>query len=94
MSEGSHSKPNYAAIFIALFLLTVSEIFAANLPMPRTATILILVAFALAKATLVAMFYMHLRFEKVLLAVIAVAPLLFSLILVLGIGFDIWSVAP
>ena len=89
MSEASHAKPRYGTIFITLFVLTVCEIIAANLKLPKVSVVLILITFAIAKAALVAMFYMHLRFEKILLAVIALAPLAFSLILVLAIGHDI-----
>ena len=91
MNETSHPRPHYGAIFLALFVLTVLEILTANLKLPRVSVILMLVSLAITKASLVAMFYMHLKFEKILLAVIAVAPLLFSIILVLLVGFDIRS---
>ena len=89
MSTQSHPRPNYGGIFLALFVLTVFEIFVANLGIHKLTIILFLVGLAIIKASLVAMFYMHLRFEKILLAMIAVAPLLFSAILILAIGSDI-----
>ena len=89
MTDQSHPRPNYGAIFVSLFVLTVLEIFAANLHIGRAPLILTLVTLAIIKASLVAMFYMHLRFEKVLLAFLAVSPLLFSIILTLMVGFDI-----
>lgn len=89
MSEQTHPRPKYGAIFIGLFVLTVIEIIVATAGWPRLMTVLLLVALAVAKALMVAMFYMHLRFEKVLLVYIAVVPFLFSIILTVGIGFDL-----
>jgi len=69
MSEGTqntthpHPRP-YGLIFIGLFILTVLEITTANLHLPKIYIVLCLVGMAIVKATLVAMFYMHLRFEK------------------------------
>lgn len=85
----SHPRPNYGAVFLSLFVLTVLEIIAANLPMAKISIVLLLVSLAITKATLVAMFYMHLRFEKWLLWLIAFGPLLLSLILTLTIASDI-----
>ena len=88
MSEQAHSRP-YGKIFLSLFALTLFEVFAANLPIPKTAIIVLLVFLAFVKAGLVAMFYMHLRFEKMLLTLTLVAPLIFTVIFILLIGFDL-----
>lgn len=89
MNARTHPRPNYAAVFFALLVLTLLEIFAANLAISKIVVIFILLSLAIVKAALVAMFYMHLRFEKVLLAVIAFAPLIFSVILTVLVGSDI-----
>lgn len=89
MSTQTHPRPNYGGVFVSLFVLTVFEIIVANLPIPKLPIVLGLVGLAILKASLVAMFYMHLRFEKILLAVVAVAPLLFSVILTLAVGHDL-----
>lgn len=91
MSSETHSppRPNYGAVFFALLVLTLVEVVVANLSQAKVLIILGLVFLALVKASLVAMFYMHLKFEKVLLALIAVSPLLFSILLTLLIGMDI-----
>ena len=89
MSGEAHPRPNYTAIFVGLFILTVIEIVVANLGMHKIHIILVLVGLAVIKASLVAMFYMHLRFEKILLAFLLVAPLLFSVILTMAVGSDI-----
>lgn len=88
MSEQAHSRP-YGAVFLSLFVLTVLEIITANLPLAKLYVVLMLIVLALLKASLVAMFYMHLRFEKILLTVVALAPLAFSIIFTLVIGFDL-----
>lgn len=90
----AHPRPNYAGVFLSLFVLTIVEIFIANLHLARPLTIASLITLAVIKATLVAMFYMHLRFEKVLLAVIGFGPLLFSLILASMVGWDIGKARP
>lgn len=85
----SHPKPNYGAVFMALFVFTLIEIFVANLHLYKVLIILALIFLALVKALLVAMFYMHLKYEKVLLALMALSPLLFSILLTLMVGLDI-----
>ncbi len=94
MSEQVHPRPNYGGVFVSLFVLTICEIIVANLPVSRLIIIPSLVCLAILKASLVAMFYMHLRFEKILLAVLAVAPLLFSIILTLMVGADLGHPRP
>jgi len=89
MTTQSHSRPNYGGVFLGLLVLTVLEILAANLPVHKHLVIAALIGMAILKASLVAAFYMHLKFEKVLLTVLALAPLIFSVILVAGVGFDI-----
>jgi cytochrome c oxidase subunit 4 len=86
-----HPRP-YGLIFLSLLALTILEIFAANLPLPKTAVVLVLLSMAIVKAGLVAMFYMHLKFEKVLLTVIALSPLIFSFLMALMIGWDIGKI--
>jgi cytochrome c oxidase subunit 4 len=81
----AHSHPNYMAIFWWLLALTISEVIAAVVPTggayPHAAKGGILVVLALGKATLVAMYFMHLRFEKRTLGVIAVTPLVLCVFL-------------
>ncbi len=70
-----HEEPNYVAVFIYLALLTAAELGVYGLGLPRTVMIGSLVALALAKAALVAMFFMHLAMERKGLWVVAVTPL-------------------
>lgn len=81
MAEAAHKSPNYMAVFYWLAALTVLEIGAYYLPPPSK--YVILVALALSKAALVAMYFMHLRFERRTLAYIALTPLAMGTLLVL-----------
>ncbi len=79
----THAEPNYISIFWWLLALTILEIAVIYMPFARLFIIILLVGFALAKAALVAMYFMHLKFEKATLAMIAVTPLIICLFLIL-----------
>jgi len=81
----SHAKhgPSYMAIFWYLAVLTVVEIGVIFAPFPRMAVAVLLVAFACAKATLVALYFMHLRIETKTLGYIALTPIAIGTLLVL-----------
>lgn len=90
MSE--HVRPNYILIWAYLFILTVIEVAAAFLShIPKHWLILILVALAVVKAVMVAMYFMHLKFERWRLRLIFIVPLPLAAILVLAtITEKIW----
>ena len=69
-----HEEPNYMAIFYWLFGLTVAELAVAYMPIARMLMIAALIGLALTKASLVAMYFMHLKFEKRILAMVAITP--------------------
>jgi len=71
MASGEHTHPNYMAIFWCLAVLTVVEIAVIFMPLAKLTIGVLLVGFALAKAALVAMYFMHLRFETRTLGLIA-----------------------
>lgn len=76
--------PNYTAVFFALVVLTVIEVSITYLPIPH---LLILLALSVAKAALVAMFFMHLKYDSRWYAYIFVGALvmgsIFSMILLI-----------
>lgn len=78
-----HTRPNYLAVFIALAVLTAVEVSVTYLPLPR---IPILVPLALAKATLVALFYMHLRSDRRIFSGVFLAGWLFGLMMLISFG--------
>ncbi len=88
-TPATHRRPNYMLIFVFLALLTGVEVAVAFTPIPKSAQVLFLIALAIAKATLVAMYYMHLRYEGRVLRVVALAPLVLVIVLTLPPLFDL-----
>jgi cytochrome c oxidase subunit 4 len=85
MSE--HKHPNYIAIFWILLTVTVLEVGYSFLKVPRPVLIGGLVALAGFKALLVALYFMHLKFERKSLGIIVGSTLILGAILVsVGIG--------
>lgn len=81
--EQEHKTPNYMAIFYWLAGLTIVEVaWATLLHTNRRPLILGLVCFASVKAALVALFFMHLKFERRSLGLIVGSTLILGLILV------------
>src|ERR687895_239185 len=78
----AHRRPNYMAIFWYLAILTVIEIGVVFLPFGKIVNGTLLCALALGKAALVAMYFMHLKFETRTLGLIAVTPLAIATLLV------------
>ena len=90
MTEALHkTKPNYVGVFWILIIFTLLEVGVTRLPFPKLPTAFFLVALAMTKALLVAMYYMHLKFETRLLILIAGSPFLFAVILTLALMPDI-----
>ena len=87
-TETAHKQPNYAAVFWALLILTIFEIITANMPFPKVAVVLGLVFLAIVKALLVALFYMHLKFEKLIIYFIVAFPLFLAVILTVMVLAD------
>ncbi len=83
-----HSAPNYMAVFWWLAGLTVVEVaYSTMLQPPKAWLISGLVLFAGIKASLVALFFMHLKFERKSLGIIVACTLILGVILVsVGIG--------
>ncbi len=89
----AHKDPNYMAVFWWLAALTIVEVGVIFLGLPKLALVILLVALALSKASLVAMYFMHLRFEPRTLGLIAVIPLFLGALLVFIIIPDHSAVA-
>ncbi len=69
----------YVLVFVALAVLTGIEIGVTYLPIPRVP---VLVPLALAKATLVALFYMHLKYDRRVLALLFIFGVFMALALI------------
>ncbi len=83
-SEIEHKTPNYMAIFWWLAGFTVVEVmYSTLLPHSHKALLIVgLVGFAAIKASLVALYFMHLRFERRTLGMIVASTLILGVILV------------
>ena len=89
----AHKHPNYMTIFWWLAALTVIELLVIFLPLAKFTIGVLLVGLALGKAALVAMYFMHLRFETKTLGWIAVTPLAIATLLVFVLLPDGFAVA-
>ncbi len=78
----AHKHPNYMAIFWYLAILTIIELAVIYMPLAKFTIGVLLCALALGKAALVAMYFMHLKFEAKTLGWIAVTPLAIATLLV------------
>jgi cytochrome c oxidase subunit 4 len=84
----AHEEPNYMLIFWWLLGLTIAELAVAYMGLPKMLMIGLLVGLAMAKAALVAMYFMHLRFERRTLGLIALTPPILLLMFVVIIYPD------
>ena len=78
----SHKHPNYLGVFWVLAALTAVEVAVTYLPVPR---IPVLVPLALLKAALVALFYMHLKYDRRIFSVIFLMGLLMAVVLMFAL---------
>jgi len=85
----AYKQPNYIGIFWWLLVLTIFEVGVIFMPLARVLIVILLVGLALSKASLVAMYFMHLKFERRTLGLIAVTPLLLCVLLVFALLPDL-----
>jgi cytochrome c oxidase subunit 4 len=90
MTTTAHAEPNYIGVFWWLLALTILEIAVIYLPIARVAIVILLVAMAISKAALVALYFMHLKFERLTLGVIALTPFVLCVFLILMLMPDIY----
>ena len=78
----AHQEPNYMNIFWALTVLTVLEIAVTYVPVSKLMIGASLVILACVKAALVALYFMHLKFERTTLGIIALTPMILCVFLI------------
>jgi cytochrome c oxidase subunit 4 len=82
-AHGAHTRhTSPVVVFVILTLFTLLEIGVTLIGLPKEAIVPPLIAIALVKAALVAMYYMHLRYEKLIFTIIFVTPALFAVFFV------------
>ena len=92
MAENGHKEhPKYMHIFYWLAALTAIEI---GVAIPEYSIVLkaiLLIGLACAKAALVAIYFMHLKFERKTLAIIVLTPFIICVFLVFALMPDLTS---
>lgn len=77
----------YLIVWAVLFALTVGEVAVSGLSLGPAVILGALIVLSVAKAVCVGLFYMHLRWERVLLGLLALSPFLwtalYSIVLIL-----------
>ena len=88
-SQAAHDEhfahPNYWLVWAGLAVLTLVELGVAFLPWSRALIVFTLVVLAVWKALMVALYFMHLRFEKNRMRIFAIAPLPLAVIIVIAV---------
>jgi cytochrome c oxidase subunit 4 len=83
--HNTYKHPNYLAVFIALAAITATitlvELYAPNPVIPRVVLNVFYVVMSVTKAVLVAMFYMHLKFDSRIYTALFGVPVLFAVFL-------------
>ena len=90
MSSTTHSHPNYLRIFWILLVLTIVEVTVAYTGLPKMLLVSLLIILAVWKAALVALHFMHLKFEATTLTMIALSPFILCVFLILMLLPDIF----
>jgi cytochrome c oxidase subunit 4 len=85
----AHPQPNYMGVFWWLLALTIAEVTVAYTHMPKPIMVILLVGMAFTKAAMVALYFMHLKFERSTLTLIALTPLILCVFLSLMLLADI-----
>jgi cytochrome c oxidase subunit 4 len=83
-----HKKRPYMWVFLWLAVLTAIEVGVASLGINKPLQITLLAVLAAAKAILVALFYMHLRYDNSILAIIGGFPFFLAVLMALIILAD------
>lgn len=74
--HGATRRVQYVIVFVVLGVLTLVELgVATTTGIARTGAVVALVSLAIAKAALIALFYMHLRYETRILKATVLGPL-------------------
>lgn len=92
MTVAHHEEPNYIGVFWWLLALTILEVAVIYAPFAKVVIAVLLIGLALTKATLVALYYMHLKFERRTLGIIAITPLALCVLLIFALTPDLGAV--
>ncbi len=86
--DNNHKK-TYIINAIWLAVLTIVEVGVVELPIPKSGQVILLFAFAITKIMLVALVYMHLRYETKFLRRALLIPIPLALYFAFGVMYDV-----
>ena len=86
----THHETNYIGVFVWLVILTVLELAVVYMPFTKLVIAALLISLAVTKAVLVALYFMHLRFERGTLALVALSPFVLCVFFILMLTPDIF----
>jgi cytochrome c oxidase subunit IV len=87
--DHAHATPNYIAVFITLFIVTVIEVLVPTLlHLSQGMLIVVLMVMAMFKAALVGLYFMHLKYDHKLLLGIAIVPFILAPIVIGVLAFE------
>jgi cytochrome c oxidase subunit 4 len=92
MTVAHHEEPNYIGVFWWLLAFTILEVAVIYAPLAKMVIVVLLIGLALTKASLVALYYMHLKFERRTLGIIAITPLALCVLLIFALTPDLGAV--
>ena len=90
-THAAHAGPSPMTIYIALVILTVVTVGVAYIPWSSTLGVVVAAAIASVKATLVGLYFMHLKFEVPSVYILIFVPLLLTMIMVLAVAPDVFA---
>jgi len=94
MATSEHSHPWYVGVFVWLFVLTALEVGVTYVEMSRTSLIFVLSFLGVAKAGLVAAYFMHLKFEKLRLIFFVLSPVICIFLMLIVVSVDALRITP
>lgn len=83
MTHDGTAHPNYMGVFWSLVVLTSAEVGVTFASVPKHLSITALLVLAFAKAALVALYFMHLKYERRTLYIVVLGPLFLAGLLML-----------
>lgn len=89
-----HPKPNYMGVFVLLTVLTAVEVGITYMHFAQWVMVLTLVILAIVKAGMVALYFMHLKYDNKVLTVIAGVPMVLLAIAVAAIAYEFTHYTP
>lgn len=92
MTEEAHNHPRYFWVCGWLAVLTLVEVYIPEMALGTQANFWSLTIIAIVKASLVALFFMHLLFEKLRLVLFILTPVIGTLLLLLVLLVDAWGI--